>query len=67
MKKANPAPADEMRAEYDFASMKGGVRGKYARRAREGTNIVLIEPEISEAFPTERGVNEALNPDEHLN
>jgi hypothetical protein len=60
MKKANPAPADEMRAEYDFASMKGGVRGKYARRAREGTNIVLIEPEISEAFPTERAVNEAL-------
>jgi hypothetical protein len=40
--------------------MKGGVRGKYARRAREGTNIVLIEPEIAEAFPTEESVNEAL-------
>jgi hypothetical protein len=60
MKKANPVPPDEMRAEYDFASMQGGVRGKYARRAREGTNIVLIEPEISDAFPTERAVNEAL-------
>jgi hypothetical protein len=49
-----------MRAEYDFASMRGGVRGKYVRRAREGTNIVLIEPEVSDAFPTEQAVNEAL-------
>ena len=40
--------------------MKGGVRGKYARRARESTNIVLIEPEIADAFPTEKSVNEAL-------
>lgn len=60
MKKMNPVPTDDMRPEYDFASMKGGVRGKYARRAREGTNIVLIEPEVTEAFPTERAVNEAL-------
>ena len=58
MKKANQP--DDMRAEYDFAAMKGGVRGKYAGRAREGTNIVLIEPAISDAFPTERAVNEAL-------
>src|SRR5437763_663369 len=60
MKKTNQTFTDELRAEYDFASMKGGVRGKYARRAREGTNIVLIEPEVTEAFPTERAVNEAL-------
>ena len=60
MKKTNPILADDMRAEYDFASMKGGVRGKYAGRAREGTNIVLIEPEVTDAFPTEQAVNEAL-------
>ena len=60
MKKTNPTPTDDMRAEYDFASMKGGVRGKYAQRVREGTNIVLIEPEVAEAFPTEQAVNEAL-------
>ncbi len=59
MKKTNQA-GDDMRAEYDFGSMKGGVRGKYVDRAREGTNIVLIEPEVSEAFPTEQAVNEAL-------
>jgi hypothetical protein len=52
MKKTNPVAADEMRAEYDFASMKGGVRGKYVRRARSGTNIVLIEPEVADAFPS---------------
>ena len=60
MKKTNPTPGDDLRSEYDFASMKGGVRGKYVERAREGTNIVLIEPEVSEAFPTEQAVNEAL-------
>src|SRR5437773_7911008 len=60
MKKTNHIQADDMRPEYDFAAMKGGVRGKYARRAREGTNIVLIEPEITDAFPTEQAVNEAL-------
>ena len=60
MKKTNRVPADDMRPEYDFASMKGGVRGKYARRAQEVTNIVLIEQEVADAFPTERAVNEAL-------
>ena len=60
MKKTNPISADDMRPEYDFASMKGGVRGKYAKRAREGTNIVLIEPEVTDAFPTAQAVNEAL-------
>jgi hypothetical protein len=49
-----------MRPEYDFAAMKGGVRGKYAGRMRTSTNIVLIEPDVSDAFPTERAVNEAL-------
>ena len=58
--KKNHIPVDDMRPEYDFASMKGGVRGKYARRARESTNIVLIEPEVTSAFPTEQAVNEAL-------
>ena len=60
MKKTTRVLTDDMRPEYEFASMKGGVRGKYARRAREGTNIVLIEPEIADAFPTEESVNEAL-------
>ena len=60
MKKKIRVRIDDMRSEYDFVSMKGGVRSKYARRVREGTNIVLIEPEVAEAFPTEEAVNEAL-------
>jgi len=50
----------DMRTEYDFAAMKGGIRGKYAKRYREGTNLVLLEPDVSEAFPTDKAVNQAL-------
>jgi hypothetical protein len=58
--KKKATDTDDVRPEYDFASMEGGVRGKYVRRVRKGTNIVLIEPEIAKAFPTEAAVNEAL-------
>lgn len=51
---------DGMRSEYDFASMKGGVRGKHYREYRNGTNVVLLQPDVAEAFPTEDAVNEAL-------
>jgi hypothetical protein len=60
MKKSNQVQNNGLRDEYDFGSMKDGVRGKYVRRFREGTNIVLLEPEVAEAFPTEDAVNEAL-------
>jgi len=49
-----------MRPEYDFASMKGGVRGKYAKRYRAGTNLVLLDPELAKVFPNETAVNDAL-------
>jgi len=51
---------DDLKPEYDFASMKGGVRGKYVSRLRKGSNIVVLEPEIAAAFPSEAAVNEAL-------
>ncbi len=50
----------DMQPGYDFAAMKGGVRGKHYDQYREGTNVVLIEPDIAAAFPTEDAVNEAL-------
>lgn len=59
MKKAKPKTED-IRAEYDFAKMKGGVRGKYAKRYRAGSNLVLLDPEIYKAFPTSEAVNQAL-------
>ena len=59
MKKAVPLEND-MRAEYDFASMPGGVRGKYVDRLRRESNIVVLQPEIAQAFPTGEAVNAAL-------
>jgi hypothetical protein len=58
MKKTNVN--GDLRREYDFGAMKGGVRGKYLRRLRERSNIVVLEPEVAEAFPNEAAVNQAL-------
>lgn len=60
MKRSDRARNDGLRAEYAFARMKGGVRGKYVKRFRQGTNIVVVEPEVAEAFPNEDAVNQAL-------
>lgn len=49
--------SDEMRPEYDFSK---GVRGKYAARYAEGTNLVLLAPDVAAEFPTATAVNKAL-------
>ncbi len=51
---------DELRSEYDFSQIKGGVRGKYVERYRAGTNLVLLDPDVAQAFPNEIAVNDAL-------
>ena len=52
---------DELRPEYNLRELlEGGVRGKYAERYRAGTNLVLLAPDVAEAFPTEETVNQAL-------
>jgi hypothetical protein len=52
---------DELRPEYDLTELlREGVRGKYAERYQEGTNLVLLAPDVAEAFPNEEAVNEAL-------
>lgn len=60
MKKASNKSAREMRPEYDFASMKGGVRGKYVKQYRAGTNLALLDPKLAKVFPTDEAVNDAL-------
>jgi len=60
MKKPIEHQNPDLRPEYDFASMKGGVRGKHYDEYRKGTNVVLLKPDVAEAFPTEDAVNEAL-------
>lgn len=59
-KKAKSEDRDELRPEYDFSKLKGGVRGKYVKGYRAGTNLVLLAPDVSKAFPNEEAVNEAL-------
>ena len=51
---------DELREEYDLSKLKNRVRGKYVERYRQGTNLVLLEPEIAKAFPDSEAVNNAL-------
>mgnify|MGYP006871808806 FL=1 len=52
--------ADDLRPEYDLSKPKGGVRGKYAKRFQQGTNLVLLWPDVARYFPDERAVNAAL-------
>jgi hypothetical protein len=54
MKKASNS---DMRDEYDFSK---GVRGKYAERFKEGTNLVRLDPDVAKAFPDAKAVNDAL-------
>jgi len=59
MRKADMT-SDDLRPEYhreDFGPM---VRGKYAERLREVSNVVVLDPEIAEVFPNTKAVNDAL-------
>ena len=46
-----------MKDEYDFSK---GVRGKYAKQYAEGTNVILLDPDVAKEFPTSESVNKAL-------
>lgn len=59
-KAATPKNSDELLPEYDLSRLRGGVRGKYYRRAVAGTNLVLIDPELAKLFPDSDSVNRAL-------
>lgn len=48
---------DTMRSHYDIS---GGVRGATATRYAQGTNLVLIDPDLADVFPDGTSVNEAL-------
>ncbi len=57
MKRVNDLPDEDMLDEYDF---RGGVRGKYASRYAEGTNVVVLWPDVAKVFPNSEAVNTAL-------
>jgi len=61
MKRARQTHKDELRPEYKRSDFpKGLVRGKYAKRLRQSSNIVVLEPEVARAFPNQEAVNSAL-------
>ncbi|MCX5808311.1 MAG: hypothetical protein NTX36_02880 [Proteobacteria bacterium] len=61
MKKVSRTDKDELRAEYKRSDFPEGlVRGKYAKRVRESSNIVVLKPKVADAFPNEEAVNSAL-------
>ena len=51
---------DDLREEYDISKVQGLVRGKYIERLEGGSNIVVLAPDVVEAFPNSDAVNEAL-------
>lgn len=57
MKRAAKSNGPAMRSEYDFS---GGTRGKYARRYAEGTNVVVLDPDVVREFPNAEAVNSSL-------
>ncbi len=58
MKKPLPKSVEnKMLSEYDFSK---GVRGKHARSYADGSNVVVLEPDVAKAFPNPKKVNEAL-------
>ena len=56
-KEGSNQPDIEMLDQYDF---RGGVRGKYAERYAQGSNVVILLPDVAEVFPDSESVNEAL-------
>jgi hypothetical protein len=60
-KKSSVEKVCEPRAEYDLeVLLPGGIQGKYVDRYRTGTNLILLEPDVAKAFPTQEAVNHAL-------
>lgn len=57
MKKDNKKNGADVQAEYDFSQ---GGRGKYTRRYAQGTNVVVLEPDVARAFPNAESVNSSL-------
>ncbi len=51
---------DDLRDEYDFSQLPGGIRGRYVNSVQMGSNVVLLEPDIAQVFRTEEAVNQAL-------
>lgn len=59
MKKTSKTKND-LRTEYDFKKLKGGTKGKYARRYSQGVNLVALDPDVAKIFHDSETVNQSL-------
>ncbi|MGQ0697774.1 MAG: hypothetical protein ACT4PZ_05970 [Panacagrimonas sp.] len=59
-RKVKSKASDSLRPEYRREDLGQGVRGKYFKRHTEGTNLVLLQPDVAKVFPTQAAVNDAL-------
>jgi hypothetical protein len=57
---SNRRKDDDLRPEYDLKKLGEGARGKYLERYREGSNVVVIDADLTDAFPNAKAVNDAL-------
>jgi hypothetical protein len=60
MKKAKTVNAGELRPEYEWSNFKELARGKYVERLQARSNVVVLDPEVTELFPNAAAVNAAL-------
>ena len=60
MKKAKSELNDWLRPEYKRSDFGQLVRGKYAKRIRESTNVIVLDPQVAKVFPNDEAVNNAL-------
>ena len=60
MKKARKPAADELRSEYNRSDFGKLVRGKHVARLTANSNVVLLDPELTDLFPNAAAVNAAL-------
>ena len=59
-KKARSKTTDELRKEYDLSELENPIRGKHYLRATATSNLVLLDPDVAQAFPSAEAVNAAL-------
>ena len=60
IKKAKTRDSDTLRPEYQRKDLGAGVRGKYFKQHSQGSNLVILQPDVAKAFPTQKAVNDAL-------
>ena len=55
-----PQDEDDLRPEYSEDLIRSGIRGKYAKRYRSQSNVVVVDDDLTDVFPNAKAVNDAL-------